>query len=442
MPRPESLLRVLLVSHCLPPDNLGGVEFYTEHLAHGLLVAGHEVTVMTRRLAEGAASIEREIRPDGVEVRRICGPVFRGHGSGLLDGEIRALSRTVAREAAPELVHSTHLMHHSPYAIADWRLAGAAVVLSLLDAFPRCPRAHLFDTEGRACSGPRGGRECGVRCFAHESERRRRLWRARARHFERLLGRVDLLLAPSRFAVEHYRPLVPDPSRLRLLPLPLHEVPGRTSATPATTDGFEIAFVGALIPEKGCDVILDALALEAPPRTRLRIIGQSPDPAYRAAIVRRASEIRGLRLDVEPPFAPGTLSTRLGGAHVAVVPSRVDETFSLVAREVLQCGIPVLASRKGALPEVVRDAGNGYLFDPERPRELTDRMLEVAGNPVLRAQLVEGALATPYVRLDAHVAALEAEYRRALSSRRAVTLRERLSDAVRLPRPPRMARAT
>jgi glycosyltransferase involved in cell wall biosynthesis len=431
-------LRILLVSHCLPPDNLGGVEIYTEHVARTLARAGHAVTLLTRRLADGEASIERESLPGGVPVRRIRAPLFPRHGSGLLDADVRALTRAVVGEAAPEVVHCTHLMHHSPHAVAEFRRAGAAVVLSLLDAFPLCPRANLIDVEGRACPGARAGRECVVRCFAGESARRRRLWRVRARHFERLLARADRLLCPSRFVHARYLPFAPDPTRLEILPLPLGDVPD-DPAPPrsplAPTAALELAFVGALVPEKGCDLILEALALEAPARTRLRVLGHSPDPAYRERLVRRAAGIAGLELDLLPPFARGGLAARLDGVAAVIVPSRVEETFSLVTREALACGIPVLAARRGALPEVVRDGVNGRLFEPERPRELADAILSLARDPAYRETLAQGARATPFTRLDDHVAALEDVFRRSIAARRPPPFSERILDRLRLPRP-------
>lgn len=433
-------MRVLLVSHCLPPDNLGGVELYTEHVAGALARAGHAVTLLTRRLADGAAAIERESLPGGVLVRRIRAPLFPRHASGLLDADVRTSTRAVVGEAAPEVVFCTHLMHHSPHAVAEFRRAGAAVVLSLLDAFPLCPRTNLIDVEGHACPGARAGRECVVRCFAEESARRRRLWRVRARHFERLLARADHVLCPSQFTRASYLPFLPEPARLEILPLPLHEVPARSAPRnrrPDAAGPFDVAFVGALVPEKGCDLILEALALEAPPRTRLRVLGQAPDPAYRERFVRRAAGIPGLELDLRPPFARGQLAAQLDGVAAVIVPSRVEESFSLVAREALACGIPVLASRRGALPEVVRDGVNGRLFDPERPRELADAILALARDAAHREALAHGASSTPFARLEAHVAALEDVFRRSIAARRPVPLSERVLDRLRLPRPRR-----
>ena len=54
-------------------------------------------------------------------------------------------------------------------------------------------------------------------------------------------------------------------------------------------------------------------------------------------------------------------------------------------------GIPVIASDRTSLPEVVGEAG--LLFDPDRPTELADAIVEVIGNPTHRADLINAGRA-------------------------------------------------
>ncbi len=64
-------------------------------------------------------------------------------------------------------------------------------------------------------------------------------------------------------------------------------------------------------------------------------------------------------------------------ASFAVVPSRY-ETFSVVASEALACGLPVVATAAGALPERIH-AGNGLLCPPRDPRALADAIERMLG---------------------------------------------------------------
>jgi alpha-1,3-rhamnosyl/mannosyltransferase len=79
----------------------------------------------------------------------------------------------------------------------------------------------------------------------------------------------------------------------------------------------------------------------------------------------------------------------LNGAAALVFPS-LWEGFGLPAVEAMSCGVPVLASRRSSLPEVVGDAG--FFFDPETPASISDCLLQFVRQPELRAELREVAL--------------------------------------------------
>jgi glycosyltransferase involved in cell wall biosynthesis len=76
-------------------------------------------------------------------------------------------------------------------------------------------------------------------------------------------------------------------------------------------------------------------------------------------------------------------------AHAFVMPSRY-EGFGLPVLEAMQCGIPVLSSRGGSLPEVVGDAG--LLFDPENKSELTSLLKHFWHNPEQHRLLSEKSI--------------------------------------------------
>jgi glycosyltransferase involved in cell wall biosynthesis len=76
-------------------------------------------------------------------------------------------------------------------------------------------------------------------------------------------------------------------------------------------------------------------------------------------------------------------------AEVAVVPS-LYEGFSLPAVEAMACGVPLVATTGGALPEVVGDDGvSGLLVPPGDPDALAAALLRAFGDPTLRARIGE-----------------------------------------------------
>ncbi len=72
---------------------------------------------------------------------------------------------------------------------------------------------------------------------------------------------------------------------------------------------------------------------------------------------------------------------------VCVVPSRVDEALGMTAVEAAFFGLPVIASRKGGLQEVVRHEETGLLVAPESPGEIAAGLRRLADDAQLRASL-------------------------------------------------------
>ena len=145
-------------------------------------------------------------------------------------------------------------------------------------------------------------------------------------------------------------------------------------------------FVGRLTPHKGVDRLIEAL----PPGARLRIVGSSghdprPPESNYPRLLRRLAADRDVQFlgslpDAELPHA-------YRSAEVLVLPSvertrfgqrvRVTELLGLVVLEAMASGTPVIASRTGGLPEVIRDGGTGFLVPPGDVSALRDRITQV-----------------------------------------------------------------
>lgn len=134
---------------------------------------------------------------------------------------------------------------------------------------------------------------------------------------------------------------------------------------PAETKNVRVGglFVGRLAPEKGIRTLLSALDLL--PRAGMNIAGDGPESAHVAA----HPKARWLGA-----LAPDEVSRRMAQAAYLVLPSICYEQFGLVLVEAFACGLPVIASRLGALAELVDDGRTGMLFDPGNAADLAAKI--------------------------------------------------------------------
>jgi glycosyltransferase involved in cell wall biosynthesis len=116
--------------------------------------------------------------------------------------------------------------------------------------------------------------------------------------------------------------------------------------------GSYFAVVGRLSEEKGVDTVLGAL----PPSTPLIVAGDGPERLKLIRMKPASAEFIGA---VDGSVVPEILAN----ARALLVPSRCYEGQPRIILEAFAAGVPVLASRVGGLPELVRDGVNGVLID-------------------------------------------------------------------------------
>jgi glycosyltransferase involved in cell wall biosynthesis len=78
---------------------------------------------------------------------------------------------------------------------------------------------------------------------------------------------------------------------------------------------------------------------------------------------------------------PEEVFVLMKGARFLVFPSEWYETFGRVAIEAFACGVPVIASRLGALAEIIEDRRVGLLFNPGDPEDLANKVRWAAEHP-------------------------------------------------------------
>jgi len=310
----------------------GGEDRYVEQQDELLRSRGHEV----RLLLEDNSSL-----PGGLRTA-----ARMTYSKRILEDAERAIE-----SFRPDVVH----LHNAYPALGPAvHLAaerkGIPLVMTVHNYRLRCPNGYMF-TEGDICRRCTGGNHVHAvlhRCFEQRSQG---LAYAASLWWHRFIARLDdkvaAFVCPSRFVNDQMRSWGFPEDRLHLVrnftPVPAH---------PSEEVGEYGMYVGRLSPEKGLDVLLEALLHAGDPP--FRVVGDGP-------IRKPLQEVAGSLGLKRTKFTGRVTSTKvakfLNEVRLMVVPSLWHETASLAAFEAMAAARPLIVTDRGGLPELVSEGG-------------------------------------------------------------------------------------
>jgi glycosyltransferase involved in cell wall biosynthesis len=157
--------------------------------------------------------------------------------------------------------------------------------------------------------------------------------------------------------------------------------------------------VANVLPNKGLNILLDALVMLPPDSWQLRVAGSlSMDSRYVNAIRKQIAQA-GLsdRVELLGVVPNDEMSALLAKSHVLVVPSYY-EAFAIAYLEAMGFGLPVIASAAGGARELITDGLEGYLIQPGDTSTLARRLQEMTED---RGRLLQMSVAA-YNRISTH----------------------------------------
>jgi glycosyltransferase involved in cell wall biosynthesis len=404
---PATCKRIAMVVHKFPPESVGGTELYCWSLARELTCLGHEVHIFypTSDLLPGEEQIERE----GVHLWRVPLPESRltenpvsQYWHTFRDLGVEAAFARFLQEVQPQVVHFQHVQGVSARLIE--LAAPIPCLVTLHDYWYFCANSQLIRPDRRPCDGPSKG--C-MNCVDCATERADLKWMRALRplvalpfvyrnaYLRKVVDHVALFIAPSEFLrrkyIEHGFPA----GRIAVIENGLDEEklaarPNRSLPEPAVRPHF--GFVGSLAWQKGVHILIEAFN-RLGENASLTIYGSERlFPEYVAEIkqIARHPNIRFAGL-----LDPRQVGDALRQMDCLVVPSLWYENSPLVIQEAYGVGVPVVASRLGALPEKVEDGRTGRLFEAGNVEDLYAVLRELVAEPQRLAQMAKQVISAP-----------------------------------------------
>jgi glycosyltransferase involved in cell wall biosynthesis len=344
--------------------NVGGPALHVAYLSAGLAKRGYETTLVAGSVARGEDSMTFVAESLGVPVVRLG--EMRRDISPLRDSVALARLVRLIRETRPHILHT-----HMAKAGAVGRLAalasGSARPPVVLHTFHGHVLRHYFDP----------ARTTAFRMLERWLARSTTALVAVSPQVRDEL--VELGVAPQkRFAVVRLGIDLAERIGADDLRVEQRRLLG------IAPDRFVVGWIGRMTEVKRTDRVLLAFRQlrDTGVAACLCLVGDGPD---RPAIERRAHELGimrdtlflGFQQDVAPFYA----------VFDALLLPSVSEGTPVSAIEALAAGRPVVATRVGGVPDVVRDGQDGLLVEPEAIDDLSDGLARLARDPALRERL-------------------------------------------------------
>jgi len=156
-----------------------------------------------------------------------------------------------------------------------------------------------------------------------------------------------------------HRTPIPDANWLATVP---HGLPRNRYRFHERPSGNYLAFVGRASPEKGLESAIQ-IAIRAGIPLKIAAKVDTADRIYFAAHIRPL--LANPLIEFVGEIGDEQKSQFVGNARALLFPIRWPEPFGLVMIEAMACGTPVIAFRRGAVPEVIEEGVSGFIVDTE-----------------------------------------------------------------------------
>lgn len=202
-----------------------------------------------------------------------------------------------------------------------------------------------------------------------------------------LAKRVDLVVPLAEYVAEDLRNEGIDNQNLVVIPPGLDFDLFRADRTNKNTDRFEVLFIGRFTQMKGMRTLVRAVKLLAKEKFHFTLIGGNPNDNEFSIVNKVANELGPEKISIRGAVPQKDLRNYFKQAQVFILPS-IFEPRGKVILEAMASRVPVIATNKGGIPEIVNNNINGILIPPHDPEILVEKLRELSENKALGQMIV------------------------------------------------------
>ncbi|MGF6992025.1 glycosyltransferase family 4 protein [Paraburkholderia sp. GAS32] len=345
-------MKILYVNSLYSPNTVGGgAERSVQYLAESMAKNGHVVKVVSLSPVSGSTtrlinSVEcTYLRTPNIYfpfaqpwIAKFLKPLWH-----LCDSEnpiARRAIRRIIEEFQPDIFHTNNLLGFSTGVWREARKLGIPVVHTIRDYYLLCPRSTMFNASGN----------CNSICASCSM-----LGKIR----QKATKDVTAVIGVSASILEKHRQfgVFVDHKYMRSIPNGYRNERSKISGEGSRRSKLIFGYLGRISPEKGLDSFVKILGMSG--ISAVLKIGGKISESKKAKLSLSAADIDIEYVGFVRPYE------LLEKIDFLIVPSLWDEPFSRAIVEAYAHGVPVIASKRGGITELVAEGKTGFLFDPQ-----------------------------------------------------------------------------
>jgi len=345
-------MKIAILVAGFPPRSIGGTEIATLNIATELVKRGHEVHVITI----GDKELKGDKKGDFYTHYIQLGVAPKTSLWGAISYAVKAFAQI--RRINPDIVHAQRF----------YREGLAAFLAKLLN-------------KKRYCIWCRGSDVYLP-------------WRFKGLALKLFLGQADAVIALTqdmrgkiRQTYHRDASVIPNGIDLRRF----EQLSCRSKVKSAPNGVKTLLFVGRLHRIKGVAYLIEAMTtiIKRNPKARLLLVGDGEERQNLENLVTKLGLTKYVTFIGKVPNEK--VPQYIAASDVFVLPS-LSEGFGIVLLEAMACGLPIVATNVGGIPEIVQDGENGFLVEPENPEGIAQKVLTLLENDDLRRRISQNNL--------------------------------------------------